>query len=101
MEIKLNKNRTGLIMGGAYALWHFVWSVLVLVGWADAFVDFESFTHFLINPTYVNDFSFNIATLLVLITFAIGYIFGWLFAWLWNTLHPFIIPHAREFELED
>lgn len=70
----------GLLMG----LFHLVWSILVMLGSAQALLDWIYGLHFLNNPFMVSQFEITKAATLVIVTFAVGYVAGWVFAWIWN-----------------
>ena len=86
-NLNLNRNRTGLIVGSFSGVWHVLWSLLVGIGLAQTLLDWIYRLHFLNNPFHVADFNIVTAALLVVITFALGYLVGWFFAFLWNTVH--------------
>jgi len=85
--MKLENNKTGLAMAGFMAIVHAVWSLMVLLGLAQPFLDFIFSVHLLNNAFVVQAFSLQKAVILVVITAIIGYLFGWVFAWMWNVLH--------------
>jgi hypothetical protein len=67
----------------------FGWSLLVPFGWAQPLIDFVLWMHF-IRPVYViQPFSLPIAAVLIVVTFATGFILAFLFAALWNQLHRY------------
>ena len=67
--------------------WHVVWSLFVLIGWAQPILDFIFWAH-MIKPVYfVKPFDPMAAVALIVITTVIGYIFGFLGAVIWNRLH--------------
>ena len=73
----------GALTGG----WHLLWSLLVLIGWAQPILDFIFWAH-MIKPVYfVKSFDALAAAVLILITAVIGYVFGFLGAIIWNRLH--------------
>jgi hypothetical protein len=83
-----NPNKVGLVIGALTGGWHVVWSLLVLIGWAQPILDFVFWAH-MIKPVYfVKPFDLTAAGALILITSAIGYIFGFVGAVIWNRLHP-------------
>lgn len=83
----LNTNKTGLVVGVFMAAFHLVWSLLVLVGWAQPLLDFV-FTLHMISPVYqVMAFSWVNALGLIILTFVVGYVLGFVFAVIWNKLH--------------
>jgi heme/copper-type cytochrome/quinol oxidase subunit 4 len=72
----------GLFAGGA----HLVWSLLVVLGWAQPLLDFIFWLHMVENPLRVVQFSVSTALFLIIVTFIVGYVVGWVFSWLWNKL---------------
>ncbi len=83
----LNKNTVGVVFGAFLGLFHAFWALLVLLGWAQAIIDWIFGLHF-INPPYtIGAFALGTAILLVIVTALIGYVFGWIFAAIWNWLH--------------
>ena len=86
-EVKeLNKNHVGLLLGGIMALWHLAWSTLVFLGFAKVLIDWILWLHFINISVVIEPFDLVRATLLVIVTFVVGYVFGWVAAWLWNAL---------------
>jgi hypothetical protein len=76
-----------LALGAFLGTWHFLWSLLVALGWAQPFMDFIFWLHF-IKPVYViGPFTIGIALLLIVITTTIGYVAGVVFGVLWNGFH--------------
>ena len=83
----LNKNKTGLIVGCFMGLFHLVWSLMVLLGVAQAFYNFIFWLHMISLPWRVTGFTFIQSGSLIVVTFIAGYIMGYIFAWLWNKFH--------------
>jgi hypothetical protein len=82
-----NPNKVGLVVGALTGGWHLLWSLLVLLGWAQPIIDFIFWAH-MIKPIYfVKAFDPVAAITLIVITAVIGYIFGFLGAVIWNRLH--------------
>lgn len=87
MFMKLNPEKTALVVGLFTGGMHLVWSLMVAFGFAQMYLDFILGLHFLSIPVTVNPFNIVKALTLVVITGAIGYVGGWLFAMLWNKMH--------------
>ena len=80
----LNPNKAGFVLGALLGGWHFLWALMVALGWAQAVADFIFWIHF-IKPIYIiAPFSAGLALLLIVVTTAIGYAFGYVFGVLWN-----------------
>jgi hypothetical protein len=71
------------LLGG----WHVCWSMLVILGWAQSFIDFIFWAH-MIKPIYVvQAFNPAAAGTLIVVTAAMGYVFGYIGALAWNKMH--------------
>lgn len=82
-----NPNKVGLVIGALIGGWHLLWSLLVLLRWAQPIIDFIFWAH-MIKPVYViKPFDPIAAVALVVIPGVIGYVFGFLGAIIWNRLH--------------
>jgi hypothetical protein len=82
-----NPHKVGLVIAALIGGWHMIWSVLVLIGWAQPILDFVFWAH-MIKPVYcVKPFDPMAAVMLIVITAVIGYIFGFVGAIIWNRLH--------------
>jgi hypothetical protein len=85
--VTIHPHRAGLVVAILLGGWHFLWSLLVAVGWAQPLIDFIFWIHF-IRPIYVvAKFNIGVALLLIAVSAAIGYAMGWSVAVLWNKLH--------------
>jgi len=83
---KLNANSVALVVGISVGLMHLLWSVMVMMGWAQWYMDFIFSLHFLSNPFVLQAFDMGKALMLVTLTFVIGYVMGWFFSWIWNMM---------------
>jgi len=83
---KLEKNKTGLVLGIFFALLHLAWALLVAIGSADAIIKWIMPLHFIGLIVPITTFSIVNALILVIAAFIGGYISGWVFAWLWNII---------------
>lgn len=82
-----NPNKVGLVIGALIGGWHLLWSLLVLLRWAQPVIDFIFWAH-MIQPIYViKPFDSSAAVALIGIAAVIGYVFGFLGALIWNRLH--------------
>lgn len=85
--MKMNVQKTALTLGVFLGGVHLLWSVLVLIGWAQPLLNFIFWLHMLQNPYQVTGFDITQALLLIIVTFGVGYAVGWVFATLWNKMH--------------
>jgi hypothetical protein len=83
----VNPNRAGLVFGAALGGWHFLWALLVAVGYAQWVMNFIFWMHFITPPYTVGRFNAEIALILILVTGAIGYVSGYVLGLLWNWIH--------------
>ena len=83
-----NPNKVGLVVGALIAGWHLLWSLFVLLGWAQPLLDFIFWAHMIKSIYLVKAFDPIAALTLTVITFISGYAFGFVGAILWNKLHP-------------
>lgn len=84
---ELNVNKVALSVGFFLGGWHLVWSVFVLLGWAQTIINFILGLHMLSVPVQVLPFNITTAGLLIVVTFAVGYVAGRIFATVWNAVH--------------
>jgi hypothetical protein len=82
-----NPNKVGLVIGALIGGWHFVWSLLVVIGRAQPIIDFIFWAHMIKRVYFVKAFDPLAAVTLIIITGVIGYVFGFLGAAIWNRLH--------------
>lgn len=83
---RLNPNKVGISVGGVLGAYHLCWALLVAAGWAQPFIDFILWLHFIKPFIVVEPFSAVRAAGLVVVTALIAYAFGWIFALIWNRM---------------
>jgi hypothetical protein len=83
---KIHPHDVGLILGATVCIMHIVWSLAVLTGVANWYLDFILSLHFVSNPFVIQSFDLGKAIILWAITFVAGYLVGWVFGIVWNTL---------------
>jgi len=83
----MKEHTTALIFAIFLGLFHALWSLFVLLGFAQVILDFIYGIHFLNNPFTVASFNLVTALTLIVFTSAVGYVAGWVFAIIWNKTH--------------
>lgn len=83
----LNNTKAGFAVGGTFAIFHAVWLLTVLFGWAQGILNYIFRIHLLNNPFAVAAFNLQRAVALLVFTFIVGWFIGWIYAWLWNMMH--------------
>lgn len=83
----IDPRKTGLSFGVFLGGLHLVWSLLVLTGLAQQYLDFIFTLHMLKPVMIVDDFNLVLTIALVLVTGILGYLMGYCFAAIWNRLH--------------
>ncbi len=87
MNQHLNPAKTGLALGGLVGGLHLVWSILVVLGWAQALVNFSQWAHMVSVPVVIKAFDLSAAVTVIVIAAIIGCVVGYAFANIWNYLH--------------
>jgi hypothetical protein len=83
----ISRQKLGLALGAFIGGWHAIWSALVLVGCAQAVINFMFWLHFLAPPYQVGSFVLWRAAALIAFTAGIGYCAGWVIGTVWNRVH--------------
>ncbi len=83
----LNANKTALTVGFFVGGLHILWSLVILIGFAQPMYDFILWAHMIHLAIVIGPFDIVAAVVLAVMTFVIGYVLGWAFAYLWNRLH--------------
>lgn len=82
--MKLDPQKTGLVLGSFAGVMHLAWSLLVAVGLAQWWMDWVLSLHFLNNPYTVKSFDVGTAVILIIVAGVAGFAAGWVFATVWN-----------------
>ena len=83
----MNSHKVALAVGSFAGLWHLVWSLLILLGWAGPLLNFVFSMHSLNNPYVVQPFNLGRSLGLVALTFVVGYVAGTVFVKIWKSIH--------------
>ncbi|MDD2657408.1 MAG: hypothetical protein PHD04_01950 [Candidatus Pacebacteria bacterium] len=87
MNQYMSPSKTALTFAFLISGFHVAWSLLILVGWAQALIDFIFWAHMLSLPIVVKAFDATAFVTLIVVTAVIGWIFGYAMARIWNRLH--------------
>lgn len=77
--MKIRPHEAGLAFGLFLGFWHAVWSLMVFLGIAQAFLDWILMLHSLANPYQVLQFDLMRSATLVVVTAIFGYLVGYIF----------------------
>lgn len=81
---KLDAHKVALAVSGTAVAVHVVWLLLILLSWAQPFINFVQAIHF-IRPMYqVTPFDIGTAILLLVVVAIVGYCVGFAFATIAN-----------------
>ena len=83
----LNARKVGMVTGIFFGGLHLVWSLVILVGWAQPLLNFFLMLHMLQPLLVVDSYSISMMLALVLVTTILGYFIGYLYAIIWNRLY--------------
>ncbi len=87
MSAPISLGKTAVAVAVLAGGWHLCWSILVALGWAQPFIDFVFWMHF-IKPVYVIEpFDPRRAAILLAVTSGFGFVVGSVFALIWNAMH--------------
>lgn len=85
--MQTNPSKVGLVGGTVLGGVHLLWSLLVLLGWAQALVNFSMWAHMARVAVIVGPFDVVAAITVIVIAAAIGYCVGYILATVWNKVH--------------
>jgi len=83
---ELDRNRVGLTVAVFWSGLHLLWLLLVALGLAKPLLDLLLRWHMFQAQYSLASFSFSMALMLLVVTFAVGYAFGWLLALVYNKM---------------
>lgn len=83
----LNANKVGLVWGTGLAVFHLIWSILVITGIGQIFMDIVLWMHMIHMPMTIGPFVLSASLSLVVFTFIVGYCMGYVVALIWNKVH--------------
>ena len=79
-----NAGLVGAIMLGGF---HILWSVLILLGWAQPLVNFSMWAHMVKSGPVFGPFDAVAALTVIVIASCIGYAVGFIISTVWNKVH--------------
>lgn len=82
-----NPNKVGLVVGSVFGGLHLVWSILVLLGFAQALANFSMWAHMAHFPLVIGPFDPTAAVTVIVIASLIGYVIGYVAGVVWNRVH--------------
>ena len=82
-----NPKKAGLVLGVMFGGIHILWSLLVLLGLAQWFVDFVMWAHMVESNVVVESFDIIATLTLIVVASAIGFVVGFVGAHVWNHMH--------------
>ena len=86
--MKINTHKSGLVGATMLGGLHVLWSVLVLLGWAQGLINFSSWAHMLkIAPVITASFNLTAAVTVIIVASCIGYGVGYAFATVHNKVY--------------
>ena len=86
--MKVNPHKSGLVGATMLGGFHVLWSVLVLLGWAQWLINFSSWAHMLkTSPVLVGSFNLTQAVTVIVVAGCVGYAIGYAFATVHNKVY--------------
>ena len=83
----MNPGKVGLVGAVVFGGWHTVWSLLVILGWAQILVDFSLWAHMVHMTVVIGPFDVWAAGTVISVASIIGYCLGYILATVWNKIH--------------
>jgi hypothetical protein len=85
--MQLNATKVGILFAMVTGGTHLLWSILVAAGWAQSFINFVFWAHFIKPIHVVVRFEIARAVALLVLSASIGFLFGLAAGLVWNVLH--------------
>ena len=82
-----NPKKVGLVFGTMLGGLHLLWSILVLLGIAEALLSFSMWAHMVRTSISVGPFDVTAALTVIVVAGIIGYVIGFVGANVWNRVH--------------
>ncbi len=82
-----NASKAGLVGGIFLGGMHVLWSVVVLLGWAQPLVNFSMWAHMVEKGIVIKPFEIGAALTVIVVASAIGYGVGYALSSVWNKVH--------------
>lgn len=83
----VNPSKVGLVGAVVIGGWHVLWSLLILLGWAQLLVEFSMWAHMIHIAVIIGPFDVSAAATVIIIASIIGYCVGYIIATVWNRVH--------------
>ena len=80
----LHTHKTGIAVAALAVAGHVAWSIVVVLGFGQWWVDFILGLHFMQVPVTILPFNFVTAVELWVVVAIVGYVLGYIFATIWN-----------------
>ena len=87
MNHHINPKKAALTVAVVLGGFHFIWAILVALGWAQLIIDFVFWAHMMSIPLVVKSFDVSAALTLIVFTAVMGYLIGYCYAIVWNRMH--------------
>ena len=85
--MRTDPKKAGLVGAVIIGGWHVVWSLLIILGWAQALVNFSLWAHMLRVPVVAGPFDAGASATVIVLAAIIGYAVGYILATVWNRVH--------------
>ena len=82
-----NTHKAGLVGAVMLGGFHVLWSVLILLGWAQPLVNFSMWAHMVESGPVFAPFDAGAALTVIVVASCIGYAVGFILSTVWNKVH--------------